>query len=196
MGQLIAGILLGPSVLGALWPDLQQAIFPKSPEQKSMIDAVSQLGVLMLLLLTGMETDLAVVKKAGRAALSVTIAGISVPFLCGVVLGELLPDAMLPNPDQRLITSHFLGTALSISSVKIVAMVIREMNFMRRDIGQIIMAAAITRRHDRMDYHRHHLRPGSPRWARSGLARAKHFRSGTVPARELQHRALEASSFR
>ena len=141
---MIAGILLGPSVLGAFWPDLQQAIFPNSPEQKSMIDAVSQLGVLMLLLLTGMETDLSVVKKAGRAALSVSIAGISVPFLCGVVLGELLPDAMLPNPDQRLITSLFLGTALSISSVKIVAMVIREMNFMRRDIGQIIMAAAIT----------------------------------------------------
>lgn len=144
MGQLIAGILLGPSVLGAFWPHLQQAIFPNSPEQKGMIDAVSQLGVLMLLLLTGMETDLSVVKKAGRAALSVSIAGISVPFLCGVVLGELLPDAMLPNPDQRLITSLFLGTALSISSVKIVAMVTREMNFMRRDIGQIIMAAAIT----------------------------------------------------
>jgi hypothetical protein len=98
MGQLIAGILLGPSVLGALWPDLQQAIFPKSPEQKSMIDAVSQLGVLMLLLLTGMETDLAVVKKAGRAALSVSIAGISVPFLCGVVLGELLPELHAAEP--------------------------------------------------------------------------------------------------
>jgi K+:H+ antiporter len=81
MGQLIAGILLGPSVLGALWPHLQEAIFPNSLQQKSMIDAVSQLGVLMLLLLTGMETDLSVVKKAGRAALSVSIAGISVPFL-------------------------------------------------------------------------------------------------------------------
>ena len=144
MGQLIAGILLGPSVLGAVAPDLQQALFPPSGEQKSMIDAVSQLGVLMLLLLTGMETDLSVIKKARRAALSVSIAGISVPFLCGVGLGEMLPDAMLPNPDQRLVTSLFLGTALSISSVKIVAMVIREMNFMRRNIGQIIMAAAIT----------------------------------------------------
>ena len=58
MGQLIAGVLLGPSVLGALWPDLQHAIFPATHEQKSMIDAVSQLGILMLLLLTGMETDL------------------------------------------------------------------------------------------------------------------------------------------
>src|SRR5260221_7711838 len=143
MGQLIAGILLGPSVLGALWPDLQHALFPSSREQKSMIDAVSQLGILMLLLLTGMETDLSVVRRLGRAAVSVSIAGVSLPFACGFALGELLPETMLPAPDQRLITSLFLGTALSISSVKIVAMVVREMNFMRRTVGQVIVTAAI-----------------------------------------------------
>jgi Kef-type K+ transport system membrane component KefB/nucleotide-binding universal stress UspA family protein len=143
MGQLIAGILLGPSVLGTLWPDLQQSLFPQTREQKSMIDAVSQLGILMLLLLTGMETDLSVVRRLGRAAVSVSIAGVSLPFACGFALGELLPETMLPAPDQRLITSLFLGTALSISSVKIVAMVVREMNFMRRTVGQVIVAAAI-----------------------------------------------------
>jgi Kef-type K+ transport system membrane component KefB/nucleotide-binding universal stress UspA family protein len=143
MGQLIAGILLGPSVLGAFWPDLQQSLFPQSREQQSMIDAVSQLGILMLLLLTGMETDLSVVRRLGRAAVSVSIAGVSLPFACGFALGELLPETMLPAPDQRLITSLFLGTALSISSVKIVAMVVREMNFMRRTVGQVIVAAAI-----------------------------------------------------
>src|SRR5260370_19763619 len=63
MGQLIAGVLLGPSVLGALAPELQHALFPATHEQKSMIDAVSQLGILMLLLLTGMETDLSLVRK-------------------------------------------------------------------------------------------------------------------------------------
>jgi Kef-type K+ transport system membrane component KefB/nucleotide-binding universal stress UspA family protein len=143
MGQLIAGIVLGPSVLGAIWPELQQSLFPHSREQAAMIDAVSQLGILMLLLLTGMETDLSVVRRLGRAAVSVSIAGISVPFACGFALGELLPETMLPAPDQRLITSLFLGTALSISSVKIVAMVVREMNFMRRRVGQVIVAAAI-----------------------------------------------------
>src|SRR5947199_2887825 len=61
MGQLLAGVLLGPSVLGALAPDLQLALFPGSKEQSEMISAVSQLGILMLLLLTGMETDLALV---------------------------------------------------------------------------------------------------------------------------------------
>src|SRR6185295_10505756 len=65
MGQLLAGLLLGPSVLGALWPEAQHAIFPANGEQKSMIGAVSQLGILMLLLLTGMETDLSLVRKIG-----------------------------------------------------------------------------------------------------------------------------------
>jgi Kef-type K+ transport system membrane component KefB/nucleotide-binding universal stress UspA family protein len=143
MGQLIGGILLGPSILGALWPEGQHWLFPKSPEQKAMIDAVAQLGILLLLLLTGMETDLSVFRRSRRMALSVSIAGIAIPFACGVALGELLPASMLPNPEQRLITTLFLGTALSISSVKIVAMVVREVGFLRRTVGQVIVAAAI-----------------------------------------------------
>jgi Kef-type K+ transport system membrane component KefB/nucleotide-binding universal stress UspA family protein len=143
MGQLIAGILLGPSALGALWPALQHTLFSTSPEQKAMLDAVAQLGILLLLLLTGMETDLAVVRRSRAIAFTVSIAGIVVPFLCGVVLGQLLPDRMLPDPQKRLITTLFLGTALSISSVKIVAMVVREVGFRRRTVGQVIVAAAI-----------------------------------------------------
>lgn len=143
MGQLLAGVFLGPSVLGLFAPDLQHLLFPPRPEQKAMLDAVSQLGILMLLLLTGMETNLELVSKVRRTALSVSLSGIVVPFVCGFALGELLPDSMLPRPDLRLITSLFLGTALSISSVKIVAMVVREMNFTRRNVGQLIVASAI-----------------------------------------------------
>jgi K+:H+ antiporter len=143
MGQLIAGLVLGPSLLGALAPDWQHAIFPAAKEQKAMLDAVSQFGVLMLLLLTGMETDLKLVRRTGRASAIASLAGIVIPFICGVALGEALPDSMLPDPSRRLITSLFLGTALSIASVKIVATVIREMNFMRRTVGQVILASAI-----------------------------------------------------
>jgi len=143
MGQLIAGLLLGPSVLGALFPELQQALFPPAKEQKAMLDALAQVGVLLLLLLTGMETDLKLVRETGRASFFASGFGIAVPFACGFALGELLPDAMLPDPEKRLITSLFLGTALSIASVKIVAMVVREMNFLRRVVGQVILASAI-----------------------------------------------------
>jgi Kef-type K+ transport system membrane component KefB/nucleotide-binding universal stress UspA family protein len=143
MGQLIAGLVLGPSVLGALFPDWQHALFPAAKEQKAMIDAISQFGVLLLLLLTGMEIDLKLVKRTGRASVAASLAGILVPFACGVALGELLPDSMLPDPGKRLITALFLGTALSIASVKIVATVIAEMNFTRRTVGQVILASAI-----------------------------------------------------
>ncbi len=143
MGQLIAGLVLGPSLLGALAPDWQHAIFPAAKEQKAMLDAIAQFGVLLLLLLTGMETDLKLVRRTGGASVIASLAGIIIPFACGVALGEALPDSMLPDPGKRLITSLFLGTALSIASVKIVATVIREMNFLRRTVGQIILASAI-----------------------------------------------------
>ena len=143
IGELLAGIILGPSLFGWIWPEAQAALFPKSPEQKAMLDGIAQVGILLLLLLTGMETDLKLVRKVGRAAVAISIAGIVVPFACGFALGEFLPDALLPNPEQRLVASLFMGTALSISSVKIVAVVVREMNFMRRNVGQVIVATAV-----------------------------------------------------
>jgi Kef-type K+ transport system membrane component KefB/nucleotide-binding universal stress UspA family protein len=143
MGQLIAGLVLGPSVLGLLLPDLQHLLFPPAKEQKAMLDGISQFGILVLLLLTGMETDLKLARQTGRASAIASAGGIAVPFALGVGLGLILPDSMLSNPGTRLITALFLGTALSIASVKIVATVIREMNFTRRTVGQVILASAI-----------------------------------------------------
>ena len=143
IGQLLAGLILGPSLFGWLAPHLHSVIFPKTAEQKSLIAGIANMGVMMLLLLTGMETDLKLVRKVGAPAIAVSATGVLVPFVCGFTLGELLPNSILPNAQDRLVTSLFLGTALSISSIKIVAMVVREMNFMRRNLGQIIVSSAI-----------------------------------------------------
>ena len=144
VGQLLAGLVLGPSLLGAIWPAAQHFLFPNTEAQKGMIDGLSQTGILLLLLLTGMETDLKLVKKAKAAAIAVSVTGVAVPFLGGFLLGQLLPASLLPpGLNGRLVPSLFLGTALAISSVKIVAMVVREMNFMRRNLGQVIVASAI-----------------------------------------------------
>lgn len=143
MGQIIGGILLGPSVLGYFAPGVEAAIFPQVDAQKSMTEAVAQLGILFLLLLAGMETDLGLAMRLRRSAASISLAGIVVPFTCGFALGELMPQHLVPNPDQRIVTSLFMGTALAISSVKIVATVVREMDFLRRNIGQLIVASAI-----------------------------------------------------
>jgi Kef-type K+ transport system membrane component KefB/nucleotide-binding universal stress UspA family protein len=144
VGQLLAGLVLGPSLLGAVWPAAQHFLFPADSAQKGMIDGLSQIGILLLLLLTGMETDLKLVKKAKTAAIAVSLTGVAVPFAGGFLLGQFLPDSLLPEGlGGRLVPSLFLGTALAISSVKIVAMVVREMNFMRRNLGQVIVASAI-----------------------------------------------------
>ncbi len=87
MGQLIAGVLLGPSVFGAFWPEAQLALFGERAEQKAMVEAVSALGILMLLLLTGMETDLYLVLRARRAAVKHVLNGV----VCGSTFGQFLP---------------------------------------------------------------------------------------------------------
>ncbi|WP_442920321.1 cation:proton antiporter domain-containing protein [Mesorhizobium sp. WSM4983] len=143
MGQLIGGILLGPSLLGWLWPAAERLVFAGDAAQKSMINAIAQFGVLMLLLLTGMETDLRLVRRVGRACFSISATGVAVPFALGFVAAQLMPASLLATGSERIVSGLFLGTALSISSVKIVAMVVREMNFMRRDLGQIIVSSAI-----------------------------------------------------
>src|SRR5215470_12098975 len=143
IGQILAGVLLGPSVLGTFAPGSYHLLFPDTVAQKAMLDAVAQLGILLLLLLTGMETDLSVFRGARRPAISISLSGVIIPFLCGLAVGLLLPPTLLPQPGKRLITALFLGTALAISSVKIVALVVRDLGFVRRTIGQIILAAAI-----------------------------------------------------
>lgn len=144
MGNLLAGLALGPSLFGAVWPEAQKLIFPSDPAQKGMIDGLSQVGILFLLLLTGMETDVKLVSKMKGAAVAISLAGIAFPFACGFALGQFLPASLMPDmPGGRLVPALFLGTALSISSIKIVAMVVREMNFMRRNLGQVIVSTAI-----------------------------------------------------
>ena len=135
VGYILAGVLLGPSVFGAFLPEWRHVVFPDTPAIKSMIDAISQIGILLLLLLTGMETNLALVNRRRRAVISTSLFGILIPFVCGVALAYALPDDLIPSNTARLVTALFLGTALSISSVKIVAMVLLEVGAIRRDLG-------------------------------------------------------------
>src|SRR6185312_7415410 len=121
----------------SLWPAAQQFLFPPAPEQTAMLAGLSQLGILFLLLLAGMETDLGLAWRLRKAALSVSLAGIAVPFALGFLLGLLMPGNLLPEDSRRLVT------ALFISSLKTVATVVREMNFMRRNVGQLIVASAV-----------------------------------------------------
>src|SRR3569833_1396664 len=102
MGTLLAGIILGPSLFGWVWPSAQHFIFPRDETLKGMIDGLSQIGILMLLLLTGMETDLKLVRKSGWAAVAIALCGIAFPFACGFLLGQFGPAVMFDGASDRL----------------------------------------------------------------------------------------------
>ncbi|HVY43896.1 MAG TPA: cation:proton antiporter [Hyphomicrobiaceae bacterium] len=143
IGEILAGLLLGPSLLSSVWPQFGALMFHPDPAQNAMINGLSQLGILFLLLLAGMETDLGLAWRLRRKAVTVSLAGIAVPFAIGFGVAMLVPEGLLPDGSKRLVAALFIGTALSISSLKIVATVVREMNFLRRDIGQLIVASAV-----------------------------------------------------
>ncbi len=144
VGELLAGVLLGPSVFGWLLPSVQSHIFPKSQLQSDLLSVVSWLGVLFLLIVTGLETDLNLIVRKGKTALVISLGGIIVPFATGLGLGWLLPDSFLANPSERLIFSLFIATAMSISAVPVIAKVLMDLKLIRRDIGQVTLAAGMT----------------------------------------------------
>jgi Kef-type K+ transport system membrane component KefB/nucleotide-binding universal stress UspA family protein len=144
VGELLAGVLLGPSLFGLLLPDLQAHIFPKSQEQSNLLSVISWLGVLFLLIVTGLETDLKLILSKGKTALLISLGGIIIPFITGFGLGWVLPDNFLAEPEKRLVFSLFIATAMSISAVPVIAKVLMDLNLIRRDIGQVTLAAGMT----------------------------------------------------
>lgn len=144
VGELLAGVLLGPSLFGWVWPQLHQLVFPQSQPQADLLAAISWLGVLFLLVVTGLETDLNLIVRKGRTALVISLGGIVLPFATGMALGWQLPDAFVANPDQRMVFSLFIATAMSISAIPVIAKVLMDLKLIRRDIGQLTLAAGMT----------------------------------------------------
>src|SRR5437588_283314 len=95
VGEPTASIALGPSGFGHWFPQAFALIFPPTTESFHLLDAFSAVGVTMLLLLTGLETDLRLLRNLGRAALIASTMGMVLPFGLGFGLGYLMPDAYL-----------------------------------------------------------------------------------------------------
>ncbi len=143
IGELLAGIILGSSVLGHLAPATYRFLFPGDPISDHLLEALAWIGVIMLLLYTGIETDLGILRGVGRASVVVSSLGIVIPWLSGFALGWQIPVSYLTNPHERLIFSLFLAVAMSISAVPVIAKILMDLDLMRRDLGMLILAAGI-----------------------------------------------------
>jgi Kef-type K+ transport system membrane component KefB/nucleotide-binding universal stress UspA family protein len=143
IGELLAGILLGPTMLGHFAPGLFMMAFPQETAQFHLLEVISWLGMVLLLLLTGLETDIRAMRNLGRAAFMASVFGMVIPFASGLALGWLLPDAYLTDPANRPIFAAFLATALAISAMPVIAKILIDLDMIRRDVGMVILSAGV-----------------------------------------------------
>ena len=143
IGELMAGIIYGPSLLGHLAPAAYRYLFPADPVGDHLLEAMAWIGVILLLLFTGLETDLDIVASLGRASAKISLLGIAIPWLCGFALDLKIPASYLAAPNQRMIFALFMAVAMSISAVPVIAKILIDLDLMRRDLGMLILAAGI-----------------------------------------------------
>ncbi|GMU95574.1 MAG: hypothetical protein AMXMBFR50_10900 [Ignavibacterium album] len=137
----MAGVLLGPSLLGnieVISPFVDLYRYPSV-----MLEAISLIGALMLLFITGYEIDLGLIKHHAKSASSTALGGLIIPLIGGYLISSIIPDKFLVNPSERFIFSLFIATAMSVSAIPVIAKVLIDLNLLRRDIGQITIAAGM-----------------------------------------------------
>jgi Kef-type K+ transport system membrane component KefB/nucleotide-binding universal stress UspA family protein len=143
IGQLAAGVILGPSIFGRFWEDGFHWFLPDYEISSGALLAVSWLGVAFLLVTAGFETDLALIRRLGRAAALVTGFSLVVPLIGGLAVGFLLPDSFIGPESDRTVFALFVAAALSVSALAVIAKILSELGLMRRDFGQITVAAGM-----------------------------------------------------
>ncbi|MGW2230487.1 cation:proton antiporter [Streptomyces formicae] len=143
VGELGAGVLLGPSLFGWLAPGVTAWLLPADPAQVHLLDAVGQLAVLLLVGLTGIEMDLRMIRRRGATALRVSLAGLLVPLALGIGLGHPLAGMLGIGASDRQMFALFLGVAMCVSAIPVIAKTLMDMNLMHRDVGQLTLAAGM-----------------------------------------------------
>jgi Kef-type K+ transport system membrane component KefB/nucleotide-binding universal stress UspA family protein len=143
VGELAAGIVVGPTLFGHYFPGAFHAVFPHDAAQYHLLEVVGTLGMVLLLLLTGLETDLRLLRNLGKAALIASAMGMVLPFATGLGLGFLMPDDYLADPGQRVLFSFFLATAMSVSAMPVIAKILMDLELTKRNIGLVILSAGV-----------------------------------------------------
>ena len=139
VGEIAAGLALGPSLLGRLAPEASARLF--DPSVGPIFSVLSQLGLVFLLFLIGLEFDFGHLRLRGRAALSISAAGMLVPFGLGWALAWWMRPHLEVAVDPHGF-ALFLGTAMSITAIPILGRMMMEMHITRTRLGAITITAA------------------------------------------------------
>ncbi|RJP65678.1 MAG: cation:proton antiporter [Ignavibacteriales bacterium] len=144
IGEIIAGILLGPTLFGSIAPETYNKLFISSANISTALNGITNLAVIMLMLVSGLEVNLNVVLRQGKVASITSLMGVIFPFLLGFGLAYMMPQRLgIAEVDNRLVFAIFVGTALSITALPVVARTLMDLNLFKSEIGFIIIASAM-----------------------------------------------------
>jgi Kef-type K+ transport system membrane component KefB len=147
MGELLVGIMLGPTVLGTFYRPAYDYLFPlqSSPHVSLALDGIFSLSVIMLLFVAGMEVQLPIVLRQGKTAITTGLGGMVIPFVTGFGVAWYFPQWFGISADNgnHFLFSLFLGTAMSISALPVIARILMDLNLFKTNIGMIIIASAM-----------------------------------------------------
>lgn len=143
LGELLGGLLLGPSVLGVWAPGLQAALFPPDQLSFHLLELASWLGMILLLVIVGLEVDVRVVRKLGQSAFKLTFFDFFVTFGAGWWLAQYIPSHLMGPLKDRAILAVFMGTAMSITAIPVLARILIDLGMMKRNFAVTALGAAL-----------------------------------------------------
>ena len=140
IGEIIAGILLGPSLFGFYFPELQEAVFP--PSSLPNLQFLSQIGLILFMFVIGMELDLGVLHTKAKDAVVISHASIIFPFTLGMILAYFMYETYAPENIQFISFALFMGIAMSITAFPVLARIVQERGITRTRLGTIALTCA------------------------------------------------------
>lgn len=143
VGELLAGVLIGPTIFGRVAPDAFDWVFGE-PTVTSVIFGMAWLGVILLLIVIGFETDLGIIARFKGAALSTAGGALMLPLLSIGALAFVVPDTFVGEGTDRAIFAGFFALALSVAALPVVAKILQDLGYLRRNFGQVTLAAGMT----------------------------------------------------
>lgn len=146
VGELVAGICLGPSLLGQYFPQVSNLVLNKESNSAIAFNGITSISVIMLLFVAGMEVDLSIIRQQGKTALKTSFLGLIIPLGLGFLVAYYQFPLFGENYNshtQLILFSLFFGTAMAVSALPIIARTLMDLGLFRTKVGMIIIAAAM-----------------------------------------------------
>jgi Kef-type K+ transport system membrane component KefB len=143
IGEIFAGIILGPTILGILMPDAHQYLFGAHEMTNIALDGFVQISVVLLLFIAGLEVELRIVWSQGKKALYIAIFSMILPIVAGFAVAYQFPEYLGININDKIVSATFFGLAISITGLAIVARILMDLDLFKTSSGLLIIASAM-----------------------------------------------------